>query len=313
MATPILVPLDGSELAELALPHATALGRHMGASLVLMRAVQVSGLPGTDTTDAQGRAVQEAESYLAGIARLLAERGVMAEAATPYGEAAGWIVEEARLREAGLIVMSTHGRSGMSRWMHGSVAEQVLSKATVPVLMVRAWEREVSPVGEHPRLLVPLDGTSFAESALPVARELAQRLAGDLVLVHAKPVAQSNLVYGAPGAPLWHGTYSTPYMQPFPVAYPVGATVDTGHDSYLRRVAGELTHEGTVVEIDNRDGDVVEVITDAAREHGAALVVMATSARTGLRRAALGSIAGEVLRKGATPLVLLRSTGGNVV
>ena len=313
MATPILVPLDGSELAELALPHAEALGRHIGASLVLVRAVEVSGLPGTDATDAQVRAVDEAESYLARIARLLAQRGVPAETATPYGEAAGRIVEESRLREAGLIVMSTHGRSGLSRWVQGSVAEQVLSKASVPVLMVRAWERELSPVGEHPRLLVPLDGSSFAESALPVARDLARRLDGDLVLVHAKPVDQTDLVYGTARAPLWHGTHSTPYMQPFPMAYPVDEALDTGHESYLRRVAGELKRDGTVVEIDNRDGDVVEVITDAAREHGAALVVMATSARTGLRRAVLGSIAGEVLRKGATPLVLHRPPSGNVM
>ncbi len=168
-------------------------------------------------------------------------------------------------------------------------------------------------MGEHPRLLVPLDGTSFAESALPVARDLARRLHGDLVLVHAEPLAQTDLAYGAPGASLRHGTYSTPNIQPFPVVYPVGEALDTGHESYLRRVAGELTREGTVVAIENRDGDVVEVITDAARKHGAALVVMATSARTGLRRAVLGSIAGEVLRKSATPLVMLQRSGREVV
>jgi nucleotide-binding universal stress UspA family protein len=119
-------------------------------------------------------------------------RGFVCECATPSGDAAPCIVEEARLRQADLIAMTTHGRTGPGRWLLGSVAESVVAKSSVPVLLERAWHpiRREPLLVDQPRLLVPLDGSSFAEAALEPAAKLAIDLGARRVLlrVESKPV-----------------------------------------------------------------------------------------------------------------------------
>jgi nucleotide-binding universal stress UspA family protein len=136
----ILVPLDGSALAE------GALGRALefvdgGATLMLLRAAEAHTLPGVDPSNAQVEVVREAEDYLATVAARLAEKGVTrVETSVWYGPAALAIVEAAQLRRADLIVMSTHGRSGLGRLILGSVAESVLRGTTTPILLLRTEE-----------------------------------------------------------------------------------------------------------------------------------------------------------------------------
>src|SRR5581483_10854271 len=174
----ILVPLDGSPLGEQALPYAETLARASGARVVLVRAIRVSAFPGVDTTDAQVRAEQEAAEYLAVVAARLDAAGIAVETATPYGEAAAEILEEIGLRGADLVVMATRGRSGLVRLVHPGIAERVLVESRVPVLLVREGqpERVLARLDEQPPLLVPLDGSTFAEAALPVAAEVAEAL-----------------------------------------------------------------------------------------------------------------------------------------
>lgn len=134
----ILVPLDGSELAEAALPRAAELARESGAKLLLVRAAQAHVFPGVDPTEAQVHVVEEAEQYLAGVAARLRADGVAdVETSVWYGPPALSIVEAARLRRADLIVMTTHGRSGLGRLILGSVAESVLRGTTTPILLLR--------------------------------------------------------------------------------------------------------------------------------------------------------------------------------
>ena len=140
----ILVPLDGSAMAELALPRATELARAAGARLLVLRAAEAHTLPGADPTDAQIRVVQEAEAYLARIAERLGTAGVAeVETSVWYGPPASAIIEAARLRKADLIVMTTHGRSGVQRLIFGSVAESVLRGMTTPILLIRSAEAPV--------------------------------------------------------------------------------------------------------------------------------------------------------------------------
>jgi len=104
----LLIPLDGSALAERALAYATALSVPTGARLVLVRAVTAHTLPGVDAREPQVRALAEARNYLSDVAHRLVARGFVVEVATPYGESpAEWIVEEARLRKCNLIVPAT--------------------------------------------------------------------------------------------------------------------------------------------------------------------------------------------------------------
>src|ERR1051326_2996538 len=171
----ILVPLDGSPVAEAALPYAKVLSRRLDTRLTLVRAAHYASLLG-DVAAEQHRSVQQAEDYLGRHVERLASDGYPAQAAVPFGgSTARWIVEEAEIRRADLVVMATHDRVGADRWLHGSVAESVVHRCTIPVMLVRGGDVEqfalrlADPV---PVLVVPLDGSELAEAALPIARGL---------------------------------------------------------------------------------------------------------------------------------------------
>jgi len=135
----ILVPLDGSVLAEAALDAAADFARAASSTIVLLRAAEAHVFPGADPTDAQVRAVSEAEDYLARAAERLRQHGVKeVQTSVWYGAPAESIAEAARVRQADLIVMSSHGRGGLGRLILGSVAESVLRSTDTPILLIRA-------------------------------------------------------------------------------------------------------------------------------------------------------------------------------
>ena len=137
--TTILIPLDGSEMAEAAITEARQLARPDNSKLVLVRAASALALPGNDAIDARLYALQDAEAYLDAVKRRLEAEGVRGvETHVWYGSAAAAIVEAAALYKADLIVMTTHGRSGLGRLVFGSVAESVLRGTTAPILLVRS-------------------------------------------------------------------------------------------------------------------------------------------------------------------------------
>ena len=133
-----LVPLDGSTMAEAAIGEAATIGP-ANSVLVLMRAASAWALPGADVIEAQVSSVREAEEYLTGLKEKLERDGALAvETHVWYGPAAAAIVEAARVTKADLIVMTTHGRSGIGRVVWGSVAESVLRSTSAPILLVRS-------------------------------------------------------------------------------------------------------------------------------------------------------------------------------
>lgn len=143
----ILLPLDGSKLAEAALPHAVHLARQFDSQLVLLRVV-VSPyaivapdlvLAGTDP-DLRELSTH-AEQYLKGIGAQIAGQGIDVRTVVSEGPVAEAIIDHALALDVDLIVMSTHGRGGVSRWVYGSVAERVLQGAACPVLLIRSVEK----------------------------------------------------------------------------------------------------------------------------------------------------------------------------
>jgi nucleotide-binding universal stress UspA family protein len=135
----ILVPLDGSPLAEAALETAFDLAAGARVTYALIRAAQAHTVPSADPTDAQVEVVRQAEEYLDATRERLAQRGITnVSTSVWYGSAAAAIIEAARVYKTDLIVMSSHGRSGLGRLILGSVAEAVLRGTTVPVCIVRA-------------------------------------------------------------------------------------------------------------------------------------------------------------------------------
>lgn len=142
----ILVPLDGSEMAEAALAPALELAQAGSPLLILMRAANARVLPGSDVIGAQILAVREAEEYLTALKEKLEKQGAgRIETHVWYGPAAPAIVEAAKIQKADVIVMSTHGRSGLGRIIFGSVAESVLRGTHVPIFLIRPSGAPVEP------------------------------------------------------------------------------------------------------------------------------------------------------------------------
>jgi len=153
-ANKILVPLDGSELAEAAVADALDVPNRHSASLMLVRATEAHILPGVDPIKAQIAVVNDAEMYLASVKAGLEKRGFHnVETHVWYGPAAPAIIEAARVYKVDLIVMSTHGRTGFGRLVFGSVAESVLRGTTVPILLLRpsAAPVELPPAPIQPK------------------------------------------------------------------------------------------------------------------------------------------------------------------
>jgi nucleotide-binding universal stress UspA family protein len=295
MLETILVPLDGSALAERALPYATRLARAAGGRLVLVRAT--GARPAAGGTRVAPAA--EAEDYLrtarAGLYELAPDR---IGAVVYGGDAAEAVLAEVRLRRAGLIVMATHGRGGLGRALYGSVADAVLRHAPAPVLLVpAACERRwppARPPGAEPgpprRVLVPLDGSDLAEEALAPAGALAAALGAGLLLAQAVPfpvVASGSSQEDASDA-------GGPDAE-------VGAAW-----RYLEEVAAPLRAAGREVEVRVEAGMVVPTLARIERELDVEGVAMATHGRSGLARAVLGSVATEVLHRTTAPVLLVR-------
>ena len=145
----ILVPLDGSELAECALPHAIKIAKAFSAEVVLVSVTEakqgfrVVNDPSQSSEqrlipEGTGKLEEQAQNYLAKIVKRITTEGVTVATDVEYGNPADGILASAQLYNCDLIVMSSHGRSGPSKWTHGSVAEKIFRASTVPVLMVRA-------------------------------------------------------------------------------------------------------------------------------------------------------------------------------
>ena len=285
MLRTLVVPLDGSELAERALPYAVRVASASGGRLVLVRA-------------GHHAEVGEVTSYLAGVAEKVATR-VPVQTTPAFGHAAAEILDTVKRFGADEIVMATHGRTGLTHMLYGSIAEAVLAHSRVPVLLVHARPGEAAPAPFHPtsaRILVPLDGSAFSEAALPVAVDVLGT-AGELVLVcvvspddHVELDERGKVVA---------------YLD----QQDKGARGEAR--DYLRRIAGQLTQRDPDLHVacEVRLGDAANSIVVTQIDRGADLVVMATHGRTGLSRSVMGSVAGAVLRTGTTPVLLVRPTG----
>lgn len=289
----ILAPLDGSPTSELALPIASALARALGARLVLAQAVRGAGRDDAHTYESGTGVVDEAMAYLAALATDLTGEGLEVTTATPHGSPLHGILDAIEAQGADLVVMTTHGRSGFSRLRHGSVAEAVLAHSPVPVLLVRAGEYMSQPTFERMSvtLLVPLDGSAFAEEAIPPAIALAQAIDATIVLghVHESPmVRHDDILADKP-----HAKEKLERDQ-FEV------------ETYMTQVSQPIRDAGLRVRSVVRSGDVVQALLEECWTAGASLIVMATHGRTGLRRALYGSVALDVLRHGTLPVLLVR-------
>jgi nucleotide-binding universal stress UspA family protein len=184
----ILVPLDGSQLAEVVLPHANALAKAFDAALWLVRVIESTVEEETQPIDPLQWQItkREAETYLENTAELLRINGVTTEYSILEGKTAGRIVEFAENQEIDLILLSSHGKSGLSRWNISSITRKIIQNAKRSTMIVRAYESPDTGFERfhYHRMLVPLDGSLRAEYVLPIASTIARHHGAEMLMAH---------------------------------------------------------------------------------------------------------------------------------
>ncbi len=295
----ILATLDGSRLAEAILQPVRILATRMGAAVTLFHVVAVpdsvramareAGIT-LDEVVAQERA--RAQRYLDGVARRLRDAGIAVATATGVGDAAVEIVRCAERERFDLIALATHGRSGLQRWINGSVADAVLHAATLPLLLVRPGA-ETGPPFELRRIVVGLDGSELAEAVLPIAESLAGKFAVPLVLTRV--VESSALAFA--GDPL--ASVYVDYQR-------LVAMLREAAAQYLEERAAEMRPRGLTVETSVPLGIAADALVAEARARAGTLLVLGTHGRTGWRAVALGSVARRVVLLAPSAVLLVR-------
>jgi nucleotide-binding universal stress UspA family protein len=185
----ILVPLDGSALAEKVLPHAVIMARTFDARITLLRAVERQfGAEMPSVIDPMNWEIRksEAQAYLDEVGTRLAEMDLQVHQILAEGPAAERIIDFARANDVDLIVISSHGRSGLTEWNISSVVQKVILGAYTPALIVRAYRPVPADLADlsYRRVLVPLDSSQRAECVLPLAAALVRSQDSMLLLAH---------------------------------------------------------------------------------------------------------------------------------
>lgn len=230
----------------------------------------------------------EAREYLARLAAGPDLAGLNARTALPHGDVAEGLVAEAGRQGADLIAIATHGRGGLTRLVLGSVAERVLARSPIPVLVLRADE---SPIARLRTLLVPTDGTAGSATAVAIARDIATMTKARVVLLQVvEPLPRWG--QGWEVAPGWE------------------EEARQSAQRFLDWLARGLIGHGVAAKGRAALGAVPRTIAAEATKEGADLIVMATHALTGTRRALLGSVADAVVRTAARPVLLVRQRDG---
>jgi nucleotide-binding universal stress UspA family protein len=278
IALRILVPLDDSPEARVALPYAAALATP-GTEIVLLTVV-----PTATDADAARAGLETAAQHLR-----VAGQTVRTEVAT--GDPARRIVDMAADLGAELIVMASHGRGALGRLIYGSVADQVGRESPVPVMVVRARLLEPGPIGIT-RLVVPLDGSSRAEAALPVATSISRRLGTPISLVRV--VDPADLMPPAIGVG---------EAIPFEIYDEAEKELEQKARHYLDTVAQKLREQGLPVATSMLMGSPASSIEEMT--HLGDVVVLSSHERTGVMRWLLGSVAEKLSREDESPVILV--------
>jgi nucleotide-binding universal stress UspA family protein len=240
--------------------------------------------------------IQQAEThahdYLRRVVQQLTNAGITVRSGVTVGDAAVEIVRYAEQEEMDLIALATHGRSGLQRWLYGSVAEKVLHTTHTPLLLVRPTEEPTAAPPALTHVVVPLDGSPLAESAVPVAEALATRCGVPLVLLRVVELVSLSFVDPA-------GMAGVNYQA-------LLDSMQEAADAYVSQLMTTLRGKGLQVQTVTPMGLPANNIVSFTHEHPGSLVVMATHGRTGLASVALGSVARRVVQHGNTPTLLIR-------
>ncbi|HEV3029299.1 MAG TPA: universal stress protein [Planctomycetota bacterium] len=301
----ILVPLDGSPRAELILNQVARILRREDSELLFVRTVSpIADLHQSgEKESSMDTARHAAEQYIKDLVARFKERGAHARGRVLVGSAPETILAVAEEEGSTMIAMTTHGRTGISRWLMGSVAEKVVRASSVPVLLIRAF-RSTAPGPSVPataeelpfrKLLVPTDGSAASLAVVAPAGELAGLFASEIVVLHVERP------YVATGAIL-------PGMEAGAMSMPSEPT-PSQEDEATRKAAEGFHHAGLHVTRRTVLGDPASEILDQSSGSGIDLIALSTHGRSGFSRWLTGSVTERVLRHADVPLLIVRAAG----
>jgi nucleotide-binding universal stress UspA family protein len=302
MYTRILIPLDGSKTAETVLPCARFLARRLKLPVELLEVIDIAEIGKRISPDKAQfldtvieNFVRSREQYLRSVASTFAEVDV--KCTVEKGIPAEAIIEKATADRTTLISMATHGRSGIRRWLLGSVAEKVLRGATNPLLLIRAAEAAKTEGEATLRaVIVPLDGSELAERALPTVAELAMQLKLEVILFRAYALPASALA----ADPEAHVLIADEEL--------ISALRDEAV-AYLEQKAHALKQRGIEkVSAIAEYGFAADQIVSLARKTPDNLIAMSTHGRSGVKGWVLGSVTETVVRHSEDPVLVIRAT-----
>ncbi len=296
----ILVPLDGSELAERVIPYAVSIANALSSQVTLLRIFDSVPEQWADPT--HGRYLDQmttsfrnqAMDYLEGIAAPLRRGGMTVTCSAHEGNPSELIINESSREADTLIAMSTHGRSGVNRWVMGSVTDKVLHGVNTPLLIVRSQEGSPPASIDANNIILPLDGSALSEQVLPHAVSLAKALGASVTLLRTTNIS-----------------YYTPMGEDYPASMyddlNQEATVEA--EEYLKHMSQLLSKEG-VAESQSyvRQGEAAGAILDLADESPSTLIAMCTHGRSGVGRWVLGSVTDRVVRHSNRPVLVIRAS-----
>ncbi len=304
----ILVPLDGSELAERAVSPSLRIARAMAREakqadespaihLVLLRVVSTPAMVSADPAlfdELVRMGSDESQAYLRGVAAELEAEGVVVETRTVSGPPAEAIVHFAEDSEVDLIVVSSHGRTGGSRWVYGSVAEKVLHHAPCAVIIIRA--QATVEMFANRSILVPLDGSPLAEAALAPAMALARGVGSDVKLLRVVPMQEA--------APQRDDLSARRYSELLDEAH---QSEKAAAESYLQQIYSGWPTDHVFFDVQVTGENVADAIVDYADEQRADLIIMSSHGRSGMGRWLHGSVAEKVLQGAGCATLIIRS------
>jgi len=287
----ILVPLDGSKFAEQVFPPVVELARVFGSEVVLVEVCEPE----------ESEYGQACRLYINNEAEQLKKslQGSAANVRTTVleGKAAEQILSYAEKSDISLIIISSHGRSGIAPWSLGGTASKVLHRVGVPLIIVRAKEapEESTKVALFRRILVPLDGSERSTAVLPYITELPNKLESEVVLLRVIEPGKHVHTIG--------GLNYIPYKD---------QDIDrakTNAQRYLDNVNSKLTGAKATVKSEVRVGDAAREIIRLATETGCSLIAMSSHGYSGIEAWAHGSVTGKILQASKQSLMFVPSLG----
>lgn len=287
----IMVPLDGSELAEKALTPAVAIAEAMDGDLLCLQVV--TGL----TLDLDPRFNQRvievrkyaADLYFNSLKSRYSKTKRPIKTVIAVGSAPKVITDSAREHNIDLIVLSSHGRTGLKRWVYGNVTAKILRRAHCDTLIVRTLT-PATGLFSTKRILVPLDGSKLAEGALRPAIALASALEMEILLLRVSPLIPVELEPMSSRS-MFDG---------------LEARARSESLTYLQGIHSSLEQHDVPISVETITGPDAATIVDYAKKHQIDLIVMSSHGRTGIGLWLMGSVSEKVLRKASCATLIVR-------